>query len=199
MNAVEDICAWRAEIVRGLTDRQCGKRRLCYLCGGPLPKLARWWCSSKCVDLWSRNHEWTAARAEALIRSAALSDRWYDGFADHLINWARCDQCAADVHAAALEVNHVEPRNGGGYSRGCWNHQTNLQVLCHACHVKETKRQTVERPVYMALKAGLITAERAQELIDANMAYMGRAARKKAGLPRLPSTPTPGFRRGMAS
>lgn len=65
-----------------------------------------------------------------------------------------------------LEVNHVEPRAGAGYGAGCWNHQTNLQVLCHPCHVAETTRQVNERPVLEALRTGLIDAAEAKRICD---------------------------------
>lgn len=70
-----------------------------------------------------------------------------------------CDDCGCRLNATKpnqwggsrvildtrAEVNHVEPRAGNGYGKGCWNHQTNLQVLCHRCHVAETMRQHWER------------------------------------------------------
>jgi hypothetical protein len=40
-----------------------------------------------------------------------------------------------------LEVNHIEPRHGRGYQAGCWNHQANLETLCHRCHVAVTRLQ----------------------------------------------------------
>ena len=185
----ELACSMRAPEVRGLNEFECGRKRQCFRCGGPLPPRRQWWCSDECVNFWARNHEWTAARWESLRLSACLPREEYE---NDLIQWARCDQCASPL---SLEVNHVEPRVGAGYSRGCWNHQSNLQVLCHECHVIETKRQGVERPVMSALRDGLLSPSEAQEIIDANMAYMGRYARKRRGLSLLPSTPTPGFRR----
>jgi hypothetical protein len=44
-----------------------------------------------------------------------------------------------------LEVNHIDPRVGQGYNSGCWNHQDNLETLCHKCHVKTTRRQLLQR------------------------------------------------------
>jgi hypothetical protein len=44
-----------------------------------------------------------------------------------------------------LEVNHIVPRNGAGYGFGCWNHQDNLETLCHGHHVEVTNAQRVER------------------------------------------------------
>lgn len=40
-----------------------------------------------------------------------------------------------------LEVNHIEPRRGEGYTTGCHNHPDNLQTLCRACHGKVTGAQ----------------------------------------------------------
>lgn len=44
-----------------------------------------------------------------------------------------------------LEVNHIEPRVGRGYGWGCHHHLTNLETLCHLCHVDETNRQKAAR------------------------------------------------------
>jgi hypothetical protein len=44
-------------------------------------------------------------------------------------------------------VNHIEPRVGKGYGWGCWNHQDNLETLCHDCHVVVTKSQAEARRV----------------------------------------------------
>lgn len=42
-------------------------------------------------------------------------------------------------------MNHIVPRNGAGYGWGCHHHQTNLQTLCHSCHVKVTNAQAAAR------------------------------------------------------
>src|ERR1035437_968449 len=188
-SASELDCSMRAPEVRGLVEAACGRLRKCFRCAGPLPPRRRWWCSDECVNIWSRNHEWTAARWEALRLSAKLPR---GEFENDLLQKAQCDHCASPIN---LEVNHVDPRRGRGYSRGCWNHQSNLQVLCHTCHLVVTKRQRVEHPVVLALESGLLTADQAQEIIDTNMVYMGRAARKRLGLLPLKRPPMPGFDR----
>lgn len=43
------------------------------------------------------------------------------------------------------EVNHIVPRNGGGYGFGCWNHQSNLELLCRRCHQQKTRQQRIDR------------------------------------------------------
>src|ERR1035437_1546280 len=183
-SASELACQMRHPDVRGLNEYECKRVGKCFRCASLLPPRRQWWCSHDCVQAWTRNHEWTAARWEALRLTAPQKD------ARDFMEWANCDQCAS---RSSLEVNHVDPRVGAGYGRGCCNHQSNLQVLCHDDHVIETKRQAVERPVMVALEAGLMTADQAQGIIEASMAYKGRTARKRLGLRPLRSTPTPGF------
>lgn len=118
----------------------------CVWCGALLAGRQRRWCSKGCVDLFSQNHEWTLARWAAVDRASVVV-RW-GGSGDEqwpVETWTYCDQCHRRI--SDYEVNHVEPRVGAGYGKGCWNHQTNLQVLCHACHVVETARQGRERKV----------------------------------------------------
>lgn len=116
----------------------------CVGCAKPLPLRPdgtvhplRRWCGDDCGRSYGRNHWWTAARFTALMRASV---GWNP---DLSLYWIICDQCGQQ--ATSPEVNHVEPRIGAGYGTGCWNHQTNLQVLCHDCHVQETARQKRER------------------------------------------------------
>jgi len=104
----------------------------CVWCAGALPGRRLRWCGKPCIDAYQLNHEWSAARLHAVIRA---SFRPAEGWTV----WTYCDQCGK--RTSAPEVNHVDPRRGRGYDPGCWNHQTNLQVLCHACHVAETNQQ----------------------------------------------------------
>ena len=122
-------CAMRAENVRGLTKRQCGERRRCFLCGRwPISTRRHHWCSDACGDLWYRNHQWGGARLAALRR-----DQY---------------KCVRDPeHRSMKEVNHIDPRNGRGYHEGCHHHLAGLETLCHPCHVAETTRQGRERAI----------------------------------------------------
>jgi 5-methylcytosine-specific restriction endonuclease McrA len=58
------------------------------------------------------------------------------------------------VYRAALEVNHIEPRRGAGYQGGCHHHLSNLETLCHDCHVAVTgaqRRHGVAGPARLVL------------------------------------------------
>lgn len=79
---------------------------------------------------WLRDHSWSVARTAAVL--AAGGDD------------APCARCGT-VIGWDCEVNHIIPRNGGGYDQGCAHHQSNLEVLCHDCHVRETARQRADR------------------------------------------------------
>lgn len=47
-----------------------------------------------------------------------------------------------------LEVNHITPRRGGGYTAGCHHHLDNLETLCRPHHVEETRRQRHGLPTW---------------------------------------------------
>ena len=111
----------------------------CGACGKPLVGRNRWFCPSpygkarspgeSCRATYAVNHFWEVARAEALRRA----------------DWT-CRVCRRrgepDVDPSiGLEVNHIVPRNGGGYHTGCHHHQDNLAVLCHDCHLGVTAAQ----------------------------------------------------------
>lgn len=98
---------------------------VCDHCGKALTGRQQRWCSRECSFVEWPEHDWNSARKAAKKR---------DG--------NRCVQCGS---SASLEVNHIEPRVGQGYGWGCWNHQDNLETLCHPCHVEVTKAQAAAR------------------------------------------------------
>ena len=104
---------------------------VCGACGKPLEGRALWFCRGKpgdpesCRRRYLRNHDWGDARAEALRRTGG-----------------RCSRDA--THQGGMEVNHIAPRRGAGYGIGCWNHQDNLEPLCHGCHQDVTADQRAE-------------------------------------------------------
>jgi hypothetical protein len=123
--AAELHCRMRPPWIRGLDRGECGRLRICYMCGGELPERRWYWCSDACVQRWTENHEWGAASAAAVRR-----DR------------KRCRRCGSTDN---LEVNHRRPRVGRGYHQGCHHHLKLLETLCHDCHVDETNAQAERR------------------------------------------------------
>lgn len=106
-------------VLRPHVDGECDK------CGKPLSGRRRRWCSDKCAGWlaheFAKNHEWRYAR-----RAAKRRDRY------------RCVKCGSQ---SKLEVNHISPLFGSGYTPSCLHHLEGLQTLCHGCHVKETNLQ----------------------------------------------------------
>lgn len=104
---------------------------VCDGCGTPLTGRQRRWCKGTCQDDWRSQHDWGWARNAAKRR---------DG--------KRCVRCGSN---RALEVNHIEPRVGRGYGWGCHNHLSNLETLCHDCHLVVTAQQRAERTPKVAV------------------------------------------------
>ena len=130
------IAAARASMASCELVPQYHGPRTCFGCGKTLVGLQRRWCSAECIDAYWVNHSWTYARAFA-VETAGRDE-------------ACCARCGVTVGWTA-EVNHIVPRNGAGYGRGCHHHQSNLEVLCRTCHAIETTRQLQERRVRQAL------------------------------------------------
>lgn len=85
----------------------------------------RTWCSDKCRRAFERNHVWRRARSAARRRAKR--------------------QCVTCGGTEKLEVNHIVPLIGAGYLASCFHHETNLELLCHSCHVEVTKQQRASR------------------------------------------------------
>ena len=105
----------------------------CWICAEPLPKKRRKYCSDACSDVYAQNHAWNWARFAVLRR-----DGW------------RCTKCGSEAKSTngkywGLEVNHIVPREGKAMTAGCHHHLSNLETLCHFCHVKVTNRQASDR------------------------------------------------------
>jgi len=115
------FCATCGTRITGRPDAPTGAQR-----------RPRWFCKTRgtaCRNEWRRNHQWPEARRAALKR-----DR-------------RCLRCPAwkSPPPAELEVNHIVPRNGGGYGTGCHNHLDNLESLCRQHHQEATNEQRAAR------------------------------------------------------
>lgn len=168
-----------------------GRRRkdgLCIVCQNPMPARNRQYCSKACSDWFNDNHTWTIARSEAYIRNRGLNpcpegtqiwvpDRKnYRGDViepAHFITAGRwvalCSMCFKPEHPydhpdyrkRELKVDHIIPLDGGIRGTTCRNHQENLRVICHECHLKVTAEQRA---------AGLITtAKQKKEWRDAQV------------------------------
>jgi hypothetical protein len=125
------------------------------------------WCGHVCEDEYARNHWWDHARPTAVVRDEERCVQCGLGPASPAVakallafliprtrlEWARAWRPPEELaslleqlaEAVALEVNHIEPRQGGGYAHGCHHHQANLETLCHRCHARVTARQRRER------------------------------------------------------
>lgn len=131
-----DLAPWPTPAPCSLIDTLLphrGDEGVCDACGKNLTGRQKRWCSRECSLVEWPEHDWNSARKAAKKR---------DGY--------RCVTCGApegvdSLMRSTLEVNHIEPRVGKGYGWGCWNHQDNLETLCHDCHVKVTKAQAAER------------------------------------------------------
>lgn len=108
---------------------------VCGACGVALVGRNHWFCPSpgwnqdaigSCRLRWMQNHDWGSASREAMRRAQS-----------------RCLRCGNP----AVEVNHIEPREGRGYTKGCHHHQEGLEPLCHQCHLAVTAEQRWSRGV----------------------------------------------------
>jgi len=105
---------------------------VCAMCGGTLGKCRRTYCCQECADLYLNLFFWPWASYEAMAR------------ARH-----QCQRCGVSEHGLSklayrtriynsdyrLEVHHIVPLNGEDRTWHHLNIPSNLQVLCHECHV----------------------------------------------------------------
>ena len=83
--------------------------------------------------------DWSAAR-----RAARRRARWsceHCGLKPSEIRRDPRARRAVARQELRLEVNHIQPLIGTYRGVTCFNHQDNLEVLCHRCHVAVTKEQ----------------------------------------------------------
>lgn len=121
--------------------------RVCRLadCRRPLPARRRAYCSDAHARQFTRNHVWLEARKAARRRARWACERC--GFKPSTV---KKDAVARTLYARVelrLEVNHILPLGGAYRGVTCLNHQTNLEVLCHRCHVAVTETQRLNRRV----------------------------------------------------
>lgn len=133
-------------------------------------------CSAWAWGEFSRQHDWNSARQAALARDGhkcvrcgsdgsppkdewdklpkrpRLPENWRDMPEEAHKEHHRLCRAAEKaenglVARFQLEVNHIVPRNGGGYGRGCHHHLDNLETLCAPCHDLVTSEQVRRRKI----------------------------------------------------
>ncbi len=127
-------------------------------CGKSLPPRRRRYCSNECAIWWPNNHYWTMAAGAAMkhnreVNSIAVKLKSWNGHEFERII-ACCSRCHKPplgeyeegvTHREALdsrlEIDHIIPLNGSARSTTCLNHQENLRVVCHKCHLELTREQ----------------------------------------------------------
>jgi len=108
-------------------------------CLAPLPPRRTAYCSDRHAREFERNHVWLHARRAARRRARWACERC--GFKPSEVRKDPAARRAYARHELRLEVNHILPLVGSYRSVTCLNHQTNLEVLCHVCHLAVTKEQ----------------------------------------------------------
>ena len=111
-------------------------------CRNPLPRRKRKYCSRRCANFFFMNHFWSSAARWAIKFADWTCELCHSVDADNASFYVRDELVCSGL---ALEVNHIKPLNGSERNTTCANHQLNLQVLCHKCHVEVTNQQNRER------------------------------------------------------
>ena len=108
-------------------------------CRNDLPARRTAYCCDKHAREFERNHLWSAARVAARRRAKWSCERC--GLKPSIV---RKDPQVLATYSRLdlrLEVNHKQPLLGAYRGMTCLNHQSNLEVLCHRCHVEVTNGQ----------------------------------------------------------
>lgn len=142
--------------------------KVCGACGGKLQGRMTWCCTKECLDLFSVHHFWANARPEAWKRRPWCVMCWPAG--SHHALFLGCYRY--DAHNAhfsvvhtGMEINHIEPRRGRGYSFGCHHHQSNLEPLCVRHHgmVSSAQKRAARDGVSIAVALAIVQAERSPQ------------------------------------
>ena len=142
----EEAIAWRNFVTCvDLSERLCRVAT----CRAPLTARRTAYCSDAHAREFARNHVWADARRSARRRAKWCCQRC--GFKPGDIRKDVTARKAYARHELRLEVNHIEPLRGTYRVVTCSNHLTNLEVLCHRCHVAVT---TEQRRLRTANRAG---------------------------------------------
>lgn len=111
---------------------------LCRLasCRAPLEGRRTAYCSEQHAKEFQRHHVWADARRYARRRAKWTCERC--GFKPNEVKKDPLRRLLFTRHELRLEVNHIQPLGGRYRGVTCLNHQENLEVLCHRCHVQAT-------------------------------------------------------------
>lgn len=131
-----EAASWRNFVTCvDLTEQVC---RLAS-CRAPLPPRRTAYCSDKHAREFEKDHVWSAARRAARRRAKWTCERC--GFKPNMIRKDPVARAAYSRYELKLEVNHIQPLIGAYRGVTCLNHLSNLEVLCHRCHVGVTGGQ----------------------------------------------------------
>ena len=137
---LEDAVTWRTYVTCvDISEQRC---RLA-TCRAPLPARRTAYCSDAHAREFVRNHVWADARRTARRRAKWTCQRC--GFKPGAIRKDPVVSKTYSRHELRLEVNHVVPLRGTYRTVTCSNHLTNLEVLCHRCHLVVTAEQRGSR------------------------------------------------------
>jgi hypothetical protein len=103
------------------------------------------YCSNKHAREFERNHVWFAARNAARRRAKWACEKC--GFKPCQVRKDPQALTSFLRHELRLEVNHIQPLAGAYRRLTCLNHQSNLEVLCHRCHLAITSEKRLSLPV----------------------------------------------------
>ena len=132
----EDATPWRAFVTCiDLTEPLCRVAT----CRSPLTARRTAYCCDAHAREFTRNHVWSDARRYARRRAKWTCQRC--GFKPGPIRRDPQAVKAYSRHELRLEVNHIVPLRGTYRVVSCSNHLSNLEVLCHRCHVAVTAGQ----------------------------------------------------------
>jgi hypothetical protein len=111
-------------------------------CRAELPARRTAYCSDAHAREFVRNHVWSDARRMARRRAKWTCQRC--GFKPSVVRKDPEAKAAYSRFELRLEVNHILPLRGSYRGVTCSNHLSNLEVLCHRCHLVATAEQRLK-------------------------------------------------------
>lgn len=129
------IPSWRDYVTCvDVSERRC---RLA-TCRAELEGRRTAYCCDAHARKFEREHVWIHARRAARRRAKWACERC--GFKPAELRKDPERRAIYSRYQLRLEVNHIQPLGGRYRAVTCLNHQSNLEVLCHACHLMAGSR-----------------------------------------------------------